>query len=233
ISPENIYNMDEKGIQLGVRKKVQTLVDHDQRTLYLIENGLYELVTIIETICTDRTALKPCVIFQAKCINLQWSQNNLCDARYELGVIWLEKNFEPETIKCNCGSALHLLISDRHNSHCTYCFIRYAANHNILVVCLLSHTTHALQPCNVGVFGPLASAWKVEVSQALPKYYISICKDNLLDYYHQALQHAMKLTTVISAAKVGIHPWNPDTFDPSFFAPSLNTTTEAAQPMPT
>ncbi|EKM57915.1 uncharacterized protein PHACADRAFT_26486 [Phanerochaete carnosa HHB-10118-sp] len=44
----------------------------------------------------------------------------------------------------------------------------------------------------------------------------------------------MKRATVISAfVKTGIHPWNPDALDPSFFAPSLNTTTEAAQPMPT
>ncbi|EKM57916.1 uncharacterized protein PHACADRAFT_51338, partial [Phanerochaete carnosa HHB-10118-sp] len=73
----------------------------------------------------------------------------------EIGVIWLEKNFEPETATCNCSGASCLLILDGHNFHCTYCFIKYAANHSILVVCLSSHTIHALQPCNVEVFGPL------------------------------------------------------------------------------
>ena len=33
IPPENIYNMDEKGVQLGVGKHVLAFVDHDQATL--------------------------------------------------------------------------------------------------------------------------------------------------------------------------------------------------------
>jgi hypothetical protein len=31
-------------------------------------------------------------------------------------------------------------------------------NNKIVVVCLPLHTTHALQPCDVGVFGPLAQS---------------------------------------------------------------------------
>jgi len=31
IPPENIYNMDEKGIQLGIGQKVKAFVDHDQK----------------------------------------------------------------------------------------------------------------------------------------------------------------------------------------------------------
>ncbi|KAJ7431088.1 hypothetical protein B0H11DRAFT_1762694, partial [Mycena galericulata] len=34
IVPENIYNMDEKGIQLGVGARTMVLVDRDQRTVY-------------------------------------------------------------------------------------------------------------------------------------------------------------------------------------------------------
>ncbi|KAF8062501.1 hypothetical protein FPV67DRAFT_1368164, partial [Lyophyllum atratum] len=33
IVPANIYNMDEKGIQLGVGKRVAALVDRDQKTV--------------------------------------------------------------------------------------------------------------------------------------------------------------------------------------------------------
>jgi hypothetical protein len=46
---ENIYNMDEKGIQLGIGTRVAALIDRGQKTAYQIEDGNRELVTIIET----------------------------------------------------------------------------------------------------------------------------------------------------------------------------------------
>jgi hypothetical protein len=58
-----------------------------------------------------------------------------------------------------------LLILDGHNSHCTFRFSHFAEQHHILILCLPSHTTHALQPCDVGVFGPLATYWAAEVSE--------------------------------------------------------------------
>ena len=66
IQPENIYNMDEKGIQLGIGTKATVLIDWDQKTAYSIEDGNRELVTVIEAICVDGSILHPSMIFQAK-----------------------------------------------------------------------------------------------------------------------------------------------------------------------
>ncbi|KAF8236686.1 hypothetical protein L208DRAFT_1192246, partial [Tricholoma matsutake] len=84
---------------------------------------------------------------------------------------------------------------DGHNSHCTFTFCKYAADHKIIIICLPSHTTHALQPCDIDAFGPLAQSWKHEVtltSQSL----IAIRKDNILTYYHAACITALKTTTI-------------------------------------
>lgn len=78
----------------------------------------------------------------------------------ELGVLWMRKDFEPTTAQHNPDKLYRLLILDGHNSHCTYQFCKFAFDHNIIIICLPAHTTHALQPCDVGVFGPLASSWK-------------------------------------------------------------------------
>jgi hypothetical protein len=84
VPPENIFNMDEKGIQLGVGKRVAAIIDRDQKTVFQVENGNRELVTIIETLCADGTALHPCVIFQGKRRNLEWGRDNPCNARFVL-----------------------------------------------------------------------------------------------------------------------------------------------------
>jgi hypothetical protein len=63
ILPGNLYNMDEKGIQLGIGVRITAMIDRDQKTVYYIEDGNRELVTVIETICANRSVLHPSVIF--------------------------------------------------------------------------------------------------------------------------------------------------------------------------
>ena len=56
------------------------------------------------------------------------------------------------------------------------------ADNKIIIICLPSHTTHALQPCDVGAFGPLAQSWKRVVTLASQSL-ITIKKNNLLYYF--------------------------------------------------
>ena len=108
----------------------------------------------------------------------------------------------------------------------------YAADNKIIIICLPSHTTHALQPCDVGAFGPLAQSWKREVTLASQSL-IAIRKDNLLVYYHAARITALKTTTIQSAfRKTGIWPLDRHAIPLSAFEPSKTTTTQAAQPLP-
>ncbi len=149
----------------------------------------------------------------------------------ELGSAWLEHDFEPFTAAQNKTGKPCLLILDGHNSHTTYCFCKFAAKHDIIVFCLPAHCTHALQPCDVGVFGPLASCWKAKVNRASHQY-ILITKYNLIEHYHQACINAFKESTIQAAfQKTGIWPFDSNAIPVTAFAPALNTTTQAAQPL--
>jgi len=81
IPTENIYNMDEKGIQLSIGQKVKAFIDHDQKDVYSIQDGNWELITVIETVSADGSCLQPLVIFQGKHQDLEWGRNNPCNAR--------------------------------------------------------------------------------------------------------------------------------------------------------
>ena len=252
--------MDEKGIQMGVGKRTLVLVDRDQKTVQQLENGNRELVTVIETVCADGTALRPSVIYKGQRRDFSWGRDNPCNARcacpfsepwsifltsdhsisfspngwtdMELGMEWLKNDFEPETAARNTTNGWRLLILDGHNSHCTYGFISFSEQHRIIIICLPSHTTHCLQPCDVGVFGPLAASWKAIVNMA-SREEIKITKYNLLGYYHKARTRAFSPTTIQAAfRKTGIWPLNPQAIPDTAYAPALNTTTQAAQPLP-
>jgi DDE superfamily endonuclease len=149
-----------------------------------------------------------------------------------LGSAWLEKDFHPLTDARNKSDGYRLLILDGHNSHVTYRFCKFAADKKIIVIRLPAHTTHVLQPCDVGVFGPLASAWKSEVLEASRRN-DSITKNNLLKHYANARSRAMKPNTIVNSfRKTGIWPLDRTAIPSKAFAPSLNTTTEAAPPLP-
>lgn len=63
--------------------------------------------------------------------------------------------------------------------------------------------------------------------------FIAIQKHNLLSYYSQACEKAFTKSTIKSVfQKTGIWPFNHDAIEDVAFAPALNTTTQAAQPVP-
>ena len=61
----------------------------------------------------------------------------------------------PPNRNCICPAFL-----DGHHSHISLDLIRTARDSNVILLCLPPNTTHLLQPLDVGVFGPLKTAWR-------------------------------------------------------------------------
>jgi Tc5 transposase DNA-binding domain len=69
IPPENIYNMDEKGVQRGGGRKVQAqkfLVPREKRPKYKLRSGNLELITIVDCVLANGGYLSPAIIFEGK-----------------------------------------------------------------------------------------------------------------------------------------------------------------------
>ena len=81
-----------------------------------------------------------------------WTDDFLCKQ-------WLQKSFIPQATERNTSRKPILLIYDGHGSHDTLDVITLSQEHNVLLYCLPPHTTHMLQPLDVGVFGPFQRAW--------------------------------------------------------------------------
>jgi hypothetical protein len=72
---ENIYNMDEKGCQLGGGQKGHChkyLFGHNSRDQYHIRNANLELVTVVECVSADGHVMKPYIIFKGKQLCHAW-----------------------------------------------------------------------------------------------------------------------------------------------------------------
>ena len=73
-----------------------------------------------------------------------------------------------------------LLIVDGHNSHFSVEFLTYFSDARIQLFCLPSHTTHILQPLDVGLFGPLQKYYGKRVENYLRLTGEGVSKRNFL-----------------------------------------------------
>jgi hypothetical protein len=84
----------------------------------------------------------------------------------------------------------------------------------------------------VGVFGPLASSWRKQVTVA-SRQHIQIRKTNFLEHYSKARAASVTTNTIVSGfVKTGIYPFNPDIIPEVAYEPAKNTTTQAAPTLP-
>jgi len=74
----------------------------------------------------------------------------------------MKRLFEPFTREKAQGKT-RLLVCDGHESHISAKFVAHCIKHNICLFLLLPHSSHLLQPLDVGVFAPLKTALSAEL----------------------------------------------------------------------
>jgi hypothetical protein len=115
----------------------------------------------VEAISADGYYIPPFIIFGGKCILTRWFDIcdepdytiGMSDSRYIndlLAFQWIQ-HFDRHT-KHQMLGVKHLLLYDRYGSHMTYKFINFCKKNNIILYFLPLHTSHLLQPLDVGVF---------------------------------------------------------------------------------
>ena len=110
--------MDEKGFLIDVCNVIKRIVAVRQlkskKLLGASQDRSREFISLLASICADSTALPPALIYEGKSGDLQdtWLEDydSSVDEAYfavsvkrwtneDLGVSWLEKIFEPKTVK--------------------------------------------------------------------------------------------------------------------------------------
>ncbi|CEL07079.1 hypothetical protein ASPCAL10244 [Aspergillus calidoustus] len=231
VEAENIYNMDEKGFLIGMLSKGLRIFSkkkyQEGNFQERLQDGNREWITTIACICADGTSLSPGLIYQAASGDIQdtWLQD--FDPQHhkvffssstsgwtndELGFAWLTQIFDRET-KDKARRRWRLLFLDGHGSHLTMKFFDYCDKNKIILVTYPPHSTHSLQPLDVGIFSPLSKAYSDELEAFL---HISlglshITKRDFFRLFFPAWGRALTCENIISSWKtVGIHPFDPE-----------------------
>lgn len=218
---QDIYNFDETGFQMGVisTSRVVTRAEKHGRVM-TTQPGNREWVTVIQCINTQGWLVPPLIILKAKLHQATWyttnnlppdwqlavSENGWTDD--EIGFAWVQ-HFHQATLQHRIGR-YRLLILDGHGSHHSARFEEFCKEHDIITLCMPPHSSHFLQPLDVGCFSLLKAAYGVQVERQIRLGINHISKEEFLGLYYEAHQAITPKSIINSFAATGLVPFNPD-----------------------
>jgi hypothetical protein len=222
ILDEDIYNFDETGFQMGMisTAKVITRAERGKKPVS-VQPGNREWVTVIDCISSYGWSVPTVIIFEGKVHQSTWysdtlpsdwvigvSANGWTDDK--LGLTWLENVFEKHTIHRTKG-VYRLLILDGHGSHVTPEFDLFCKEHSIITLCMPPHSSHLLQPLDVGCFAVLKQSYGRQIEGFIRNGVNHIDKPDFLRAYYSAHTEALSLGNIQSSfAATGLVPYDPE-----------------------
>lgn len=242
ILPENVYNMDETGVLLSVLNSLKVLVSKDDLRKHRGTTVKRTLVTAIECISADGQFLHPLIIWPAATHRSSWTTHATPGWHFacsktgytntEISLYWVEHVFDPQT-RDRAGDRPRLLICDGFGTHESLEVMKFCFANRIILCRLPSHTSHKLQPCDVGVFSPLKMAYRAQVEQACRAGVGIIGKPHFTYLYDRARKESFTPRNIRSAwSRSGLFPFDPSRLLREFQAsrPEIQTTTPVDHP---
>ena len=223
ICNNDVYNFDEAGFMMGKITQQLVVTGSERRGRpKAIQPGDREWVTVIAAINAAGWSVPPFLIFAGKYHLSAWYEEAEIPRDWaiavsdngwtnnELGVDWL-KHFDAYT-KARTVGARRLLILDGHESHHSLEFQDLCKENDIYTLCMPPHSSHLLQPLDVGCFSPLKRAYSREVESLMRDHINHVTKLEFLPAFKAAFDCSFTSASICSAFRgAGLVPLEPDT----------------------
>lgn len=217
IDDADIWNMDEKGVALGIAGKQRVIIPKREGCPHTSGgSATREWATTSETISLTGRKLPLWMIFKGAINQDKWHRTMKEQGQFgtgyriavshngwtnnELGLDWLEFFDQYATCIDSKKSLWRMLIVDGHDSHISSEAIQFCLKKKIVLLCLPPHATHLLQPCDVGIFGIIAQIYKQLIGERYrfgATYHIDKCQ--FLEIWIEARQISITEKNIRSA----------------------------------
>ena len=217
-----VYNFDETGFLMGQISTTTVVTSAERRgKAKSIQPGNRELVIVIQGVNSQGWAIPPFIIFAGKNHLSSWYENSslpkdwiICVTENgwttnEKGLEWIQ-HFDKYT-KSRSTGGYRLLILDGHESHHSVDFELYCKEENIITLCMPPHSSHILQPLDVGCFSPLKTAYGNQIGELMKLHRTHINKEDFLPAFYAAFLAAMIESNVRGGFRgAGLVPFDPE-----------------------
>lgn len=217
---EDIWNMDETGIGLGVCTNSRVLASSRKKKASRSSPENREWVSVIEAASATGQRLRPVVIFKGRYIQTTWfpsesvpnwfyttSENGWTSNK--IGVEWLRQIYIPDSI--THPERYRLLILDGHGSHIDIEFMLLCRQHRIHLLFIPPHSSHVLQPLDLAPFLVIKTKYRFQIRElAALDDAAPVKKERFISSYHQARDQGLSPRVIRAGWKAsGISPYNP------------------------
>ena len=214
--PMQILNINETGVSV-VHKVGKDVAEVGRRVWSITSGERGKTHTVVTCISASRFVLPPCLIYpRKKAVPENFREGAVPGTLFkstESGWITQEVYMEwfQWFIKVFPPARPVLLIEDGHGSHISIELIELARANEVNLLCLPAHTTHILQPLDVGVF----KSFKTFFSKACHKYLTKhpgrvITADVIASLIVEVWPQSMIPLNIMGGfRKCGIYPLNP------------------------
>jgi DDE superfamily endonuclease len=216
---EDVWNMDESGFRIGCLNGRIVITHANTKAVYLADPDVRDWVTTIETISAGGERIPAMLILAGQTHLEKFFANDLEDdtllgvttTGYSNDLMGLEyiEHFNKMTEKKRVGE-WRMLVFDGHGSHMSDAFTWYCWKHNIIPFRLIPHSTHLLQPLDIGIFQPLKHWHQVAIENKIEFGDLEFTKVDFLMAYQTMANRTFKSKTILSAwKKAGLLPLDP------------------------
>jgi hypothetical protein len=105
--------------------------------------------------------------------------------------VWIGFNISRNILRVDLSVLYRLLVLDGHESHHSDAFEEHCKEHNIVTLCMPAHSSHILQPLDVGCFSPLKKAYGRQIENMMRSHIIHITKDDFFPAFREVHFTAM------------------------------------------
>lgn len=224
--PERIFNVNESGFPLSWTPKLILTKCGHKAPQALIPGSGREQITVQTCISASGQLMPPYVIYKGARVSPFNTFGGPLGTRYgatengwmtgEIFLDWLRMIF----LSSIPSSRPVLLLLDGHRSHIGYDVRKVAVDHGIHVLKLLPHTTHILQPLDVGVLNQFKHVWEPIVGHFTCRERRIIKKSDFPGLLKQLWSHFKPEWAVAGFRLAGVVPLNKDAIADSAYKPS-------------
>jgi hypothetical protein len=222
IVDEDTYNFDETGFAMGQITPGAVVADAENSgRAKQVQPGSKEWATLILGVNAAGWAIPPFIIFKGKKHLSNWYKDEDLPIDWvigvsgngwtnnELGLEWL-KHFDRHTKGRTVGTH-RLLLIDGHESHQSAAFLQYCKNRKIITLTMPAHSSHLLQPLDVGCFAPLKLEYGHQVNKLSRNRINHITKTEFLPCFIRAYNAAITASNIQGGFRgAGLVPFDPE-----------------------
>jgi hypothetical protein len=222
IVESDIYNFDETGFMMGIISTGMVVTSAERRShAKLAQPGNRDWVTVVQGVNSQGWCLPPFIIVAGLYHLSTWYEDSPLPHDWviattkngwttnERGLEWVH-HFDQHTKPRTTGE-YRLLILDGHGSHLSVDFELYCKENKIITLCMPSHSSHILQPLDVGCFGPLKQAYGRQIEKKMRAGTTHITKEDFFPAFLKAFEEVMTEKNIRGGFRgAGLVPWNPE-----------------------